>query len=160
MNYNEYLTKTIKANETKAKKFIVFAIIFLALALSIFVASCFFISDSTIIYLSIANTVLIFMTLSFVYYAFFGVVIPIKKENIIYTKILKDKETSIKGEVLEIKKHITIDQGIVIDEIVVSIDKQEIVLSLLEAFGVELIEHNTYVFTTRSNYLLGASNEK
>ena len=160
MNYNKYLTKTIKTNEMKAKKFIVFAIIFLALALSIFVASCFFINDNTIIYLSIANTVLIFITLSFVYYAFFGVAIPIKKENMIYTKILKDKETSIKGEVLEIKKHITIDQGIVIDEIVVSIDKQEIILSLLEAFGVELIEHNTYVFTTRSNYLLGASNEK
>lgn len=160
MNYNEYLTKTIKANETKAKKFIVFAIIFLTLALSIFVASCFFINDSTIIYLSIANTVLIFMTLSFVYYAFFGVVIPIKKENIIYTKILKDKETSIKGEVLEIKKHITIDQGIVVDEVVVSSDKQETVLNLLEEFGVEIVEHNKYVFTTRSNYLLGAEDEK
>lgn len=160
MDCSSILSNVLKRQNKQVNKYLVLNIVVFVLAFSAFIASCFFINDKTIIYLSIINIVILFVALSFIYYATFGIIIPFNKQNKIFKKILSAAEKSIQGEVLNVKKHVTIDDGIVCDEVTVLIDKQEIVLTLFEILGIELMENNSYVFTTRLNYLLGVQNEE
>lgn len=160
MDYSGFLDNIAKKQGKKAKKYLILSIVVFALALTFFVVSCFFINDKTIIYLSIINIAILFTASSFAFYAVFGIVIPLTKQNKIFKKIFEAPETNVEGEVVRIKKNVTLDDGVVGDEVIVLINEQEIALTLFAVFGIELSEKKNYIFTTRSNYLLGAENEK
>ena len=160
MDYNNFLNDIINKQSKKAKLYIVLKIIIFVIAIASFVTSCFFISDKTIIYLSIANVILVFISLSFIYYTTFGIIIPINKQNIIFKKIVSAEDKNIHGEIMAIKKHITIENGVICDEVVVLVGGEEKVFTVLEDFEIELTENNNYLFNTRLNYLLGAEDEK